>query len=151
MIGTGDDIQAVELTLHGVDETRMQMAETRRRIGAHHIDVALAAGIEEMRASAPRQHNRKRRVIFRAKAGFLSDDALRGYGGMQGHGVLHGHGSLLSALPPGMIYRTEGGALAPELGPFLRRISATKPLPRAKMRTPQKFGRQARKRWRAGT
>ena len=70
MIGTGDDVQAVELTFHGVDETRMKMAETRRRIGAHHIDVALAAGIEEMRAGAPRQDNRKGRVIFRAKAGF---------------------------------------------------------------------------------
>ena len=59
MIGTGDDVQAVELTFHGMDETRMQMAETRRRIGAHHIDVALAAGIEEMRAGAPRQDNWK--------------------------------------------------------------------------------------------
>ena len=134
MIGTGDDIQAVELTFHGVDETRMQMTETRRRIGAHHIDIALAAGIEEMRASATRQDNRKRRVIFRAKAGFASDDALRGYGGWQGHGALQGHGGLLSTLPSDKIYRTEDGALAPELGPFSRRISATKPLPRAKMR-----------------
>src|SRR5580704_14637579 len=131
MIGTGDDIQAVELTLHGVDETRMQMAETRRRIGAHHIDVALAAGIEEMRAGAPRQHNRKRRVIFRAKAGFLSDDPLRG---LQGHRALQGHSGLLSTLPPNKIYRTEGGALAPELGPFSRRISAPKSVSHAKMR-----------------
>src|SRR6202011_4061161 len=115
MIGTGDDIQAFELTLHGVDETRMQMAETCRRIGAHHIDVALAAGIEEMRAGAPRQDNRKRRVIFRAKAGFLSDDPLRGYGGWQGHGALRGHGGLLSTLSSKEIYRTEGRDLAPDI------------------------------------
>jgi hypothetical protein len=35
-----------------VDETRMQMAETRRRIGAHHIDVALPS-VSKRCAPAP--------------------------------------------------------------------------------------------------
>src|SRR2546430_4542109 len=72
----------------------MQMAETRRRMGAHHIDIALAAGIEEMRAGAPSQDNRQRRVISRAKAGFPCDDSLRGNGGLQGHGGLRRHENL---------------------------------------------------------
>ena len=42
MKGARDDIEPFELALHRADETRMQMAEARRRIGAHHVDVALA-------------------------------------------------------------------------------------------------------------
>src|SRR5476651_2292104 len=64
------------------------MPETRRRIGAHHIDIALAAGIEEMRARAPRQDNRKRHIIVRAEASFARNNALRGQRALQGHGGL---------------------------------------------------------------
>jgi len=39
-------------------------------------------------------------------------------------------------LPPRRDSRTKGGALAPEIGPFSRRISATNPFSRAKIRCP---------------
>jgi hypothetical protein len=61
-----------------LDKARVQMTETRRRIGAHHVDVALASGIEDMRAIASSQNNRERGVIPCAKPRFASDDALRG-------------------------------------------------------------------------
>ncbi len=57
MKGARDNIEPFELVLQGFNQTRMQMAETRRRIGAHHIDVALALDIVEMRAPPPRQHD----------------------------------------------------------------------------------------------
>ena len=86
----------------------MQMAKTRRRIGAHHIDIALAAAIEEMRARPLRQDNRERRIIFRAKAVFARDHALRG------HRALQGHGGLL-AIVTRCYFRTKTGALDPEI------------------------------------
>ena len=77
MKGARDDVEPSELALHRPDETRMQMAEARRRIGAHHVDVAPPLDIEQMRAPAMRQHDRQRRVILRAEADFPVDEVTR--------------------------------------------------------------------------
>src|SRR5215470_2476981 len=46
----------------------MAVAVARRRIGAHHVDVAPPGGIPQMRALPARQHDGKRRVIIGAVA-----------------------------------------------------------------------------------
>ena len=70
MIGARGEIQPVKLALQGGDEARMKVAETCRRIGAHHVEIALALRVEEVNAMSMRQNKGQRRVIMRAEPCF---------------------------------------------------------------------------------
>src|SRR5260370_42100849 len=51
----------------------MSVAVARRRIGAHHVGVAPAVRVPQMRALAARQHDGKRRIVVRAIAALQLD------------------------------------------------------------------------------
>ncbi len=70
VIGARDEIEPAELTLQGRDEARMEMAEARGRIGAHHVEIALAIDIVEMNALPMRQHDGQGRIILGAEFWF---------------------------------------------------------------------------------
>jgi hypothetical protein len=67
MISARDEIEPLQLAAHGSDETRMQMAEARSRITAHHIEIFFALDIENVHAPGLRQNHRKRRIIMGAE------------------------------------------------------------------------------------
>ena len=58
-----------------------RVAVARRRIGAHHVDVAPAGDVPQIGAFAARQHDRQRRVVGGAHAIFQCDEI---------HGITHG-------------------------------------------------------------
>jgi hypothetical protein len=74
MIGAGDEVEPVKLTLQGGDKARMAMAEAGGGIGAHHVEIALALDIEEMDAVPMRQHHGQRRIIPGAEPRFACDE-----------------------------------------------------------------------------
>ena len=50
----------------GGENARMRVAVARGRVGAHHVDVAAAFYVKQIRAFAAGQHDRQRIVIVRA-------------------------------------------------------------------------------------
>ena len=80
VIGARGHGEAPRLAFERRQDARMGMAVARRRIGAHHVDVAPPGGIPEVRALPAREHDGQRRVIGRAVAGLQLDrlhDTLR--------------------------------------------------------------------------
>src|SRR6201999_828232 len=55
---------------------RMAMADSG--VGAHHVDVALAFGVPQISAFAPRQHDRQRVVVMRGITRFAFHDVHDG-------------------------------------------------------------------------
>src|SRR5439155_7618698 len=65
-IGARGHCKPLRLRVERGEDAGMGVAMARRRIGAHHVDVASAGGIPEIRALAARKHDRKRLVVARA-------------------------------------------------------------------------------------
>ncbi len=74
VIGARRHRQPLRLRGQRRENARMRVAVARRRIGAHHVDVAPAVGVPQMRAFAARQHDRQRRVVRGAYAIFQCDE-----------------------------------------------------------------------------
>jgi hypothetical protein len=63
VVGTRRHGQAARLGFERSKQARMGVAVARRRISAHHVDVAPAFDVPQMGALAARQHHRQRLVI----------------------------------------------------------------------------------------
>ena len=61
-----DDVEIADLLLHQLDEARMGMTVTDRRIRAHHVEITFAGIVPHEHRLAAGQDNRKRMVITRA-------------------------------------------------------------------------------------
>src|SRR5215468_12431964 len=74
VVGARRHRQALRLLGEGLEDAGMTMTVADRRIGAHHVDVALALGVPQMCTFAAHQHDRQRRVVLRAIAIFELDE-----------------------------------------------------------------------------
>src|SRR5262249_38319126 len=68
VIGARRYRQALRLLGERPEYARMAVAVADSRVGAHHVDVALALGVPEISALATSQHDWQRRVVLRAVA-----------------------------------------------------------------------------------
>ena len=65
-IGARRHREAPRLRREGVENARMSVAVACRRVGAHHVDIAPAGRVPQMRALAARQHDGERLVVVSA-------------------------------------------------------------------------------------
>ena len=90
VIGARGHREAPSLRAQRGKNARMAMTVTCRRVGAHHVDVATALDVPQIRAFAPRQHDGKRRIV-------VSGEFILEFDG--GHG---GHSHVDRPLPSGL-------------------------------------------------
>jgi hypothetical protein len=68
VVGARRHRETVRLLGQGIENARMGVTVTVRRIGAHHVDVAAAGSVKEMRALAAGEHHGEGIIIARAVA-----------------------------------------------------------------------------------